>query len=97
MEQRQQSVRKKKQGPVTAEVAFGQILRERRLAKSMTQAELESESRIDRSYISQLENGQKQVCLKSIIQIAMKLGMQPGELVDETVRRMDRRELDKLL
>jgi len=97
MEQRQQSVRKKKQGPVTAEVAFGLVLREHRLAKSMTQADLESESRIDRSYISQLENGQKQVCLKSIIQIAMKLGMEPGELIDKTIRRIDRNELDKLL
>ena len=97
MEQRQQSTSRKKRGPVTAEVAFGQILRERRLAKGLTQADLESESRIDRSYISQLENGQKQVCLKSIIQIAMKLGMEPGELVTETIRRMDRRELEKLL
>lgn len=97
MEQHQQSTPRKKRGPVTAEVAFGQILRERRLAKGLTQAELESESRIDRSYISQLENGQKQVCLKAIIQIAVKLGMEPGELVDETVRRMDQRELDKLL
>lgn len=97
MSERRPSSRKRKGTPVTAEVAFGLILRERRLAKGLTQADLESESRIDRSYISQLENGQKQVCLKSLIQIAMKLGISPGQLVDETVGRMDAEELQKMM
>ena len=81
----------------TVEAAFGRVLRRHRLDKGLTQAELEGETSIDRSYISQLENGQKQACLKTIIHLARKLGMCPGALVDEVVREIDPRELEKLL
>lgn len=82
--------------PMTAERAFGLVLRQLRTEAGYTQADLESDTRIDRSYISQLENGHRQACLKTIIQLAFKLNMHPGELVDAVVERMDAAELDKL-
>jgi transcriptional regulator with XRE-family HTH domain len=91
------SSNKQKGSPVTAEIAFGQLVREYRIAKGMTQADLEAESHIDRSFISQIENGKKQACLKTIITIAAKLGVSPGDLVNEAVAQIDRKELKKLL
>ena len=81
----------------TVEAAFGRVLRRHRLDKGRTQADLEGETSIDRSYVSQMERGQKQACLKTIIHLARKLGMSPGALVDEVVREIDPRELEKLL
>ena len=82
---------------LTVEVAFGLVLREYRTSRGMTQLDLESESGVDRSFISQLENGRKQACLKTIIQIAYKLDISPGTLVDEVLQRLDKTELQKLL
>ena len=96
MSERQPKVRRTRASSVTAEVAFGLVLRELRLAADLTQADLEAMSNVDRSYISQVENGQKQVCFRTIIQLATKLGVTPGALVDLAVARMDRRELKKL-
>ena len=96
MSERQPRAKKSKGVPVTAEVAFGLVLRELRQKAEKTQSDVEAESRVDRSYISQLENGQKQVCLRTIIQLASTLGTSPGELVDLAVERMDRAELKKL-
>jgi len=57
---------------------------------------MEGETSIDRSYISQLENGQKQACLKTIIHLARVLGMSPGDLIDEVVRQIDPKALNRL-
>ena len=72
------------------------VLRELRHAAGKTQADFESDTRVDRSFISQLENGQRQPCLKTIIQIALKLGITPGQLVDEAVGRIGEEYLDAM-
>jgi len=84
------------QTPITAEIAFGRVLRERPLAKGFTQADLEAVSSIARSYISQLESARRQACLRTIIQLAFSLDITPAQLLDEVVSRIDTDSLDAL-
>lgn len=74
---------------ITPELAFAQILRERRTALGLTQADLEDDNSMDRSYISKLELGKVQVCMRNIIHIAQKLQITPGQLMDEVMQRME--------
>lgn len=73
---------------ITPEIAFAQILRSKRIELGLTQFDLEDDDQLDRSYISKLELGKGQVCLRGIIHIAQKLQMTPGELMDEVMRRV---------
>ena len=73
---------------LTPELAFAVVVRERRIALGMDQAELEDDG-MDRSYVSKIELAQRQVALRGIITIARKLGMEPDDLLREVVRRME--------
>jgi transcriptional regulator with XRE-family HTH domain len=70
------------------EIAFAQILRERRNALGLTQVDLENDTELDRSYISKLELGKRQICLRGFIHIAQKLKMEPEELMAELMKRV---------
>lgn len=59
------------------------------MALGLTQADLEDDDTMDHSYISRLERGERQVCLRGIISIAGKLKMQPDELLAEVMKRVD--------
>lgn len=74
---------------LTPEDAFGRVLRERRLALGLTQADLESEGGLERSYISRLEAGRYQVCLRGILNLARALQMTPSQLMREVELRLD--------
>lgn len=73
----------------TPEIAFAQILRTKRQALGLSQADLTGESEFDQAYISKLELGQRQVCIRGIIHLATKLQMSPGELMDEVMKRVE--------
>ncbi len=75
---------------ITPEIAFAQILRSKRVELGLTQADLEDDDSMDRSYISKLELGKVQVCMRGIIHIAKKLNMTPGELMDEVMYLVER-------
>lgn len=77
---------------LSPEQAFAVILRERRIALGLSQADLEDDG-VDRSYISKLELGKRQIGLRGIIVIARKLGMTPWELVREVVVRSEGKEI----
>jgi transcriptional regulator with XRE-family HTH domain len=74
--------------PLTPEDAFGRVVRERRLELKLTQADLEGEDGLERSYISRIEAGKTQACLRNILSLAEKLQMPAEHLIAETVRRM---------
>jgi len=59
-----------KQNNVSPEVLFGNIIRQHRIQQGLTQSDLEGEDRLERSYISRLEAGQYQVCLRGILHLA---------------------------
>lgn len=92
MAQRLRSSKKsaKPKAPPTPEVVFGQVLRERRQLLGLKQVDLEADDHVDRSYISKLELGKRQVCLRTIIHLAQSLSMRPGELIEEVVQRIER-------
>ena len=73
---------------MTPEDAFGRVIRERRLALGLTQSDLEGEDGLERSYISRLEAGQYQVCLRGILHLAKVLDMSSAELMEEVDRRL---------
>ena len=66
---------------VGLERLFGRILRELRTERGLSQEELGFESDYHRTYISQLERGQKNPSLKAIFRLARALGVRPSEMI----------------
>jgi transcriptional regulator with XRE-family HTH domain len=66
---------------LTIEEAFGLTLQELRKARKMSQEQLGFESGYHRTYISQLERGQKSPSLKTIFQLAAALKTLPSQIV----------------
>lgn len=73
---------------LTPELAFAIVLRERRMALGLSQADLEGDGDMDQSYISKIEQGQRQVCLRGILHLAKKLQLTPEELIGEVRKRI---------
>lgn len=63
------------------EIIFGKVVKSIRIKKDITQAQLAAESRLERTYISELENGKYQPTLTSLFDIARGLGIKPSDLV----------------
>ncbi|HEX8491269.1 MAG TPA: helix-turn-helix transcriptional regulator [Pyrinomonadaceae bacterium] len=54
---------------------FGKRLRELREAKGMTQEALAHEADLDRTYVSSVERGERNISLENIERLALALGM----------------------
>ncbi len=74
--------------PLSPEIAFALVLRERRAMLGLTQADLEGDGTFDHSYISRLERAERQVCLRGLLHLSAKLRMEPQDLVFEVVKRL---------
>lgn len=68
----------------TQETAFGAILREIRTSRSISQEALSFEGGFHRTYIGQLERGEKSPSLRTLFKLARALGVRPSELVRRT-------------
>jgi transcriptional regulator with XRE-family HTH domain len=64
------------------EQTVGQILRQLRQERGLSQEELALESGYHRTYISQLERGQKNPSLRTIFQLAKALEVEPSEIIE---------------
>ena len=64
------------------EQSLGQILRQLRYERGLSQEELALESGYHRTYISQLERGLKNPSLLTIFQLAKVLEVKPSEIVE---------------
>jgi transcriptional regulator with XRE-family HTH domain len=74
---------------LTIEEAFGEVIREFRKAKQISQEKLASVSKLDRSFISLLECGRKQPSLITIFQLAKALNLSASKilsLVEEKIK-----------
>ncbi len=69
---------------------FGQVLQHLRHKRGLSQEELGFESDYHRTYISQLERGQKNPSLKAIFRLARVLGITPSEMI----RRIESRGVE---
>ncbi len=74
---------------VGLERLFGRILRELRTERGLSQEELGFESNYHRTYISQLERGQKNPSLKAIFRLARVLGIRPSEMIRRIESRVE--------
>lgn len=61
-------------------VQFGENVRRLRMAKGLTQSDLEAETGIDRGDISRIENGRMDIQFSSIIKLAEGLESSTAEL-----------------
>lgn len=61
--------------------AFGQVLRDLRVRKGLTQEGLSFDAGIRRTYVSILELGQQQPSLSTLLKLAKALEIPAGELV----------------
>jgi transcriptional regulator with XRE-family HTH domain len=63
---------------------FGQILKKWRRARGFTQGELAALSKLDRTFISLMERGERQPSLLTLFALAKPLKVSPAELVRQT-------------
>ena len=75
---------------VGLERLFGRILRELRTEHGLSQEKLGFESNYHRTYISQLERGQKNPSLKAIFRLAEALGITPSEMIRRIESRVEK-------
>lgn len=63
-------------------IQFGKRVRELRLLKGFSQEDLAELSNLDRTYISSLERGRRNVGLKNVTAIAASLGVSLAQLFE---------------
>ena len=68
-------------------IALMGVLREARLAASMTQADLAGRLGRPQSYVAKIETGERRVEVVEFILIARAMGRAPGEMVEEVARK----------
>jgi len=74
---------------LSAEKAFGQVLRNIRESRDLSQEELAARAGYHRTYIGQLERGEKSPSLRTIFDLSATLKISPSVLI----RRIERRRL----
>jgi transcriptional regulator with XRE-family HTH domain len=67
---------------------FGEILRQQRLARGWSQSMLSLKSRVDRTYISQIECGIHSPTITVLCRLARALQVAPSLLVQNLERRL---------
>jgi transcriptional regulator with XRE-family HTH domain len=78
-----QAARGQKTSP---EIAFGRVLRALRREQGVSQDELGARSGYHRTYIGQLERGEKSPSLRTLFNLAATLRVAPSRIVRETER-----------
>lgn len=63
-------------------VLFGMRVRELRSEKAISQEELAALTELDRTYISGIERGKRNLSLKNILKISSALNVTPSQLLD---------------
>jgi transcriptional regulator with XRE-family HTH domain len=72
-------------------VLLGEALRRSRKAAGLSQEELAFEAQIDRTYVSQLENGHKSPTVDVLFRLCPVLGMAASELIAQVERSLQSR------
>jgi transcriptional regulator with XRE-family HTH domain len=73
--------------PVSA-AAFGDAVRELRLAEGIAQEALALRAGVDRGFMGHVERGDRQPSLAVILKIAKAIGCTPAKLLEETSKRL---------
>lgn len=75
------------------EEAFGRVLAELRKEMKLSQEEFGARSGYHRTYISQLERGEKSPSLRTIFNLAGTLGVSPKRIITAVERTLGRQRL----
>jgi transcriptional regulator with XRE-family HTH domain len=67
---------------------FGQVLREQRTARGISQEDLALNADVDRTFVSQMERGIRQPTITTIMKLAEALGIQASVLVARMERQL---------
>ena len=70
------------------EIAFGQVLRELRKQRNLSQEALALEAGVERNYVSLLELCKNSASVKIIFKLATVLGIRPSEFMQMVETRM---------
>jgi transcriptional regulator with XRE-family HTH domain len=81
----------RQQRSVSPETAFGRVLRRIRESRSLSQDDLGAKSGYHRTYIGQLERGEKSPSLRTLFNLASTLGAAPSEIVRQVERLVGKR------
>ena len=73
---------------LSPEAAFGRVLREIRQGQSISQEELAARSGYHRTYIGQLERGEKSPSLRTIFNLAGSLEVSPSGMLAKVERAL---------
>jgi transcriptional regulator with XRE-family HTH domain len=65
---------------------FGQVLREQRNSRGISQEDLALSANVDRTFVSQMERGIRQPSITTLIKLSGALGVQPSVLVQRVER-----------
>ena len=71
-------------------IAFGAAVRESRLKVEISQEELASRARVERSHMGKIERGEHMPNFVLILRLAKALDLSPGQLVDRAVELIKR-------
>jgi transcriptional regulator with XRE-family HTH domain len=80
---------------VEPEIAFGQVLRELRKGRDLSQEALALESSLERNYVSLLELGRNSASLKTIFKLAPALGISVAEFMSMVESRASEKHSGK--
>ena len=69
---------------------FGELLRDLRLNRSISQEKLSEITGLDRSFISLIERGERTPTLTTIIKISKAFGLKPSQLLSEYEDRLEK-------
>jgi transcriptional regulator with XRE-family HTH domain len=64
-------------------LAFGSVVRQRRLQAGLSQEDLAGAAQVERSHMGKIERGEHMPNFVLILRLAKALSMRPGELVDQ--------------
>jgi len=65
------------------EKAFGQVVRKLRMERNLSQEKLSELSGLDRSYVSEIERGEKTASIRTLVKLAEGLDISPSSLLAE--------------
>jgi transcriptional regulator with XRE-family HTH domain len=70
--------------------AFGATIRQLRLKEKLSQQELADYSEVDRSFLSELENGKGYPSLHIVYKLAEVLGVSPHKLIELVDKKLEK-------
>ena len=69
------------------QAVLGTVVRAERLRRKWSQEDLAGEAGLNRSYLTDLENGRRTPNLGTLMQLAQALGMETSELISAAEKR----------